>query len=218
MESKFKAALAFLKPVAVGTKASNDTVPTLTLLGIPNKFQLNRLATKALDLNIGDRVRIFDAGKHAESLDDRYYIAKTSVDDPASAKIGRANSSNKAESGVDMTFNYAGVWSTLVQGDVEAVEMGYDALAEKGCVVKGSTAGGRDKYRATKTIKLEVQEVGEAEIEGITYKMFVLTNFKSTEKSPEEIEEEMKESAKAETEKVTTEVPEEDPDFTIDEE
>lgn len=197
MESKFKSALQFLKPVATGTKASNDTVPTVTLLGIPNKFQLNRLATKALDLNIGDRIRIFD-NKGAESLDERFFIAKTNADDPASAKISRANSGNKASSGVDMTFNYAGVWSTLVQGDVEAVELGYDALAEKGCVIKGTTTGGREKYRATKTIKLEVVEVGETEIEGVTYKVSVLTNFKSTDKSPEELEQEMKASEKAE--------------------
>jgi hypothetical protein len=196
MESKFISALQFLKPVATGTKASNDTVPTVTLLGIPNKFQLNRLATKALDLNIGDRIRIFD-NKNAESLDERYFIAKTSVEDPASAKIGRANSGNKASSGVDMTFNYAGVWSSLVQGEVDAVELGYDALAEKDCVIKGTTTGGREKYRATKTIKLEIVEVGEAEIEGVTYKVHVMTNFKSTDKTPEELEEEMKASEKA---------------------
>jgi hypothetical protein len=216
MESKFIAALQFLKPVATGTKASNDTVPTITLLGIPNKFQLNRLATKELDLSIGDRVRIFD-NKQAASLDERFFIAKTTVEDPASAKIGKANSGNKAESGVDMTFNYAGVWSALVQGEVDAVELGPDALVEKGCMIKGTTAGGREKYRATKTIKLEIQLVGDAEIEGVTYKVYVMTNFKSDEKSDEELAAEMETKAKVDA---ASEEEEEDndPDFEVPEE
>ena len=217
MESKFSNVLSFLKPVQTGTKASNDTVPTITLLGIPNKFQLNRLATKALDLNIGDRVRIFDAGKHASNLNERFFIAKTAPEDTASAKIGRANSGNKSDSGVDMTFNYSGVWTVLVQGDVEAVELGSDALVEKGCMIKGVTAGGREKYRATKVVKLEIEEVGDAEIDGVTYKLFVLTNFKSVDKTAEELEDEMAEKTTAQssdkTEASTADLDDEDPDF-----
>lgn len=197
MESKFAKSLSNLRSVPTGTKASNDTVPTVTVLGIPNKFHINRLATVMMGLTIKDRVRIFD-NKEAESLDERYFIAKTSQDDPASAKLGKANSGNKSETGIDMSFNYSGVWSILVQGKHDAVEMGYDALVASGVVVKGATSSGREKYRAASAIKLEVVYAGTATIDEIEYEVYALTNYKATRKSDEELASELAAAAKKE--------------------
>ena len=187
MESKFKGILSQLAPVATGTKASNDTVPTITVLNIPNKFQLNRLATDLMGLKVEDRVRIFQFSADAD-LNERYFIAKTSADDLSAAKTAASNSATKAKSGIDMAFSYSGVWSVLIQNEVGATELGYEAMVEKGCVVKGETSGNNVRYRSANAVKLEVQEVGPAVIEGVEYeRVFVLTNYKCTAKTAEEL-------------------------------
>ena len=69
MESKFFSALKNLKVIPTGTKASNDVVPTVTLLGIPNRFQLNKLASIALDLKVGDRIVGVGQGVNSTPVD-----------------------------------------------------------------------------------------------------------------------------------------------------
>lgn len=190
MESKFKSMLAQLNPINTGTKASNDTAPTLTVLGIPNKFQLNRLATDLMGLKVEDRVKIFEFNKD-ENFNQRYFIAKADKNDTSAAKVAASNSQVKATSGIDMAFNYSGVWSCLVQGEVGSTELGYDAMVEKGCVVKGVTTGNKVRYRAAVSIKLDVQEVGPASIDGVDYGMvYVLTNYRSSEKSIDDLNDE----------------------------
>lgn len=200
MESKFKSLLSKLTPVNTGTKASNDVIPTITVLGIPNKFNLNRLATDLMGLHVADRVKMFDLGKDAEA-DARFFIAKADKNDTSAAKVAASNSAVKSTSGVDMAFNYSGIWSCLIQGEVDAVELGYEAMVEKGVVVKGETTGNNVRYRSAYAVKLEIQEVGAAVIEDVEYEMvYVLTNAKRTRKSNEELEIETKAPAAAEVE------------------
>jgi hypothetical protein len=197
MESKFSKALAGLRTVPTNQKASNDTAPTITCLGIPNKLQINRLAAAEMGLKLGDRVRIFDF-KDAESMNERFFIAKTTADDPNSAKVGKANSGTSSEVGIDLAFNYAAVWSVLVQGDPKAVELGYDAMVEKGCCVKGETVTGRPKYRSTKVVKVGIEVASDepAEIEGRVYeKVFAFVNYSSTNRSAEDIAKDMEKAA-----------------------
>lgn len=200
MESKFKAMLSKLKPVNTGTKASNDVIPTITVLGIPNKFNLNRLATDLMGLRVGNRVKMFDLDKDGvdNAIDERFFIAKASDTDNTAAKVAASNSAVKSESGVDMAFNYAGIWSCLVQGEQGAIELGYEAMCEKDVVVKGETSGNNVRYRSAYAVKLEVQPVGPAVIEDVEYEMvYVLTNIKRTRKSAEELATEVKVAAPA---------------------
>ena len=204
MESKFASALKGLRIVATGIKASNDTEPTITLLGIPNKFQLNRLATALMGLKVGDRIRII-AGE-SDDINTKFYIAKTAVTDATGAKISKANSSNPAKEGIDMTFNYSGIWGILLQGDASAVELGYEALIAKGLVIKGETkGGGNDKYRSTVNVKLTLEAVGTHEIDGVEFELFALTSYVKTEKTADEIAESAAPSTKAD--KVSDDAP-----------
>jgi hypothetical protein len=188
MESKFASALKNLRIVATGIKASNDTEPTLTLLGIPNKFQLNRLATALMGLKVGDRIRIIAA--ESDDINTKFYIAKTADTDATGAKISKANSQNPAKEGIDMTFNYSGIWGILLQGEASAVELGYEALIAKGLVIAGVTkGGGNDKYRSTVNVKLTLESVGKYPIDGVEFDLFALTAYAKTEKSDEELAE-----------------------------
>jgi len=204
MDSKFAFALSGLRTIATGVKASSDTEATLTLLGITNKFQLNRLATTLMGLSIGDRVRII-AGD-SKDINSKFFIAKTTKTDVAgTAKISKANSANPSITGIDMTFNYAGVWSVLLQGDADAVELGYEALAAKGLVIKGETkssvvdgtakGGGNVRWRATKNVKMTLVSVGEHEVGGVVYDLYVLTDYVKTDKTKEELESAIAEKA-----------------------
>lgn len=189
MESKFKGLLTNLRPVNTGTKASNDVVPTLVVLGIPNKFQLNKLASIALGLSAEDRVKMFDMGIDAD-INERFFIAKTDKNDTTAAKVAASNSATKATSGIDLAFNYAGIWSCLTQGVTGAVELGYEAMVEKGVVVKGVTTGGKVRYRSAFDVKLEVVECGAATIDEVEYEMvYVCTNMKRTVADVEDINE-----------------------------
>lgn len=196
MESKFKALLSKLVPVQTGTKASNDVTPTLTVLGIPNKFNINKLAANLLKVRVGDRLRIFQLDPTAD-YNERYFIAKVADEDDTAAKLSASNSATKAEVGIDMAFNYSGVWSSLVQNEVGATELGYDAMVEKGCVIKGETSGGKVRYRSSNEIKMEVEAVGDGEIDGVMYEnVCVLTNYRCVAKSPEDLEKEIKGTTK----------------------
>ena len=184
--SKFNVAALNLVPVATGVKASNDVLPTLTVQGIPNKFQLNRLATVAMGLKTGDRVRIFN-NKNAENINEKFFIAKVAEDDATGAKVNRSNSTTKQTEGIDMAFNYSGVWSVCLQGDPTAAELGFEALEAKGLVIIGKTSGGQVRQRATVDVKFVVEEVGAMVIDGVTLEMFALTGYIATAKSEEDV-------------------------------
>lgn len=184
--SKFDVSKINLVAVATGVKGSNDVVPTLVLQGIPNKFQLNRLATTAMGLKTGDRVRIFN-NKNAENISEKYFIAKVGENDATGAKVNRSNSTTKQTEGIDMAFNYSGVWSVCLQGDPNAAELGFEALEAKGLVISGKTSGGQGRHRATVDVKFTVEEVGPMDIEGTEVNMFALTSYKAVAKTDDEV-------------------------------
>jgi hypothetical protein len=184
--SKFNVAALNLVAVATGVKASNDVAPTLTVQGLPNKFQLNRLATVAMGLKTGDRVRIFN-NKNAENINEKFFIAKVAENDATGAKVNRSNSTTKQTEGIDMAFNYSGVWSVCLQGDPSAAELGFEALEAKGLVISGKTSGGQARHRATLDIKFLVEEVGAMDIDGVTLEMFALTGYTASAKTEEDV-------------------------------
>lgn len=192
--SKFDLGKLNLVAVQTGVKGSNDVEPTLTLQGIPNKFQLNRLATKLIGLKVKDRVNIFN-NKDAKDINEKYFLAKVAKDGKLGAKVNRSNSTTKLEEGIDMAFNYSGVWGVCLQGDPNAAELGYEALEAKGLVVSGKTSGGKGRWRSAIDVKFTVEEAGTAEIDGVTYELFALTNYTASPKSEDELEKVKTESA-----------------------
>jgi hypothetical protein len=197
MESKFKSSilgkLANATPVVTGTKASTDVKPVLNVNGIPNKFSINKLAAEAMGLEVGSRVRIFDLGTESP-INERFVITKVADDDNSAAKCAATNSNTKATKGIDLAFNYSGVWAILVQGTEGAVNLSYEALCEAEYVIAGKTSGGNNRYRATNKIKMDIEPIGNGIIAGVEYdNLFVLTNYKATPKTAEELQSELKE-------------------------
>lgn len=195
MESKFAKAFSSLKMVQTGTKATNETSPVLTVISIPNKFQINKLAAIEMGLSIGDRVRIFD-NTDAENINERFFIGKTSEDDTAGAKLGRANSGSTANDGIDMIFNYSDVWACLLQGEAKSVALGTDALCETGDCVKGLTNSGKERYRATKSVKLQLEHAGVAVVDGVEFDLWALVGYKSVARTESEIQKDITKTSK----------------------
>lgn len=140
---KSKFSLSSMKVVAVksGERVSNDTIPTLETASQLNKFKLNKLASETLGVTGGNRVKLLISGE--ESIDGKYLLAIASDDDSSAAKLAVA--AKGATGYTVLQFNYAGIWSKVMQADVEAIEKSGQTLVAEGVAIfregKGAAAG-----------------------------------------------------------------------------
>lgn len=162
-----------------GTRQTTDLNPTLRLLTTNNRFQLNKLATQAMGVSVGDCVRIWE-NPSAESINEKFFIAQVPETTPGAAALTKANSANAATKDVDMCFNYSGTWGNMLQG-FAGKDASAEALVESGLVVKSVTKTGVSVYRAAKNVIFNLEALGEQKIKGVTYNLFALTSFAEVE-------------------------------------
>jgi len=140
---KSKFSLSSMKVVAVksGERVSNDTIPTLETASQLNKFKLNKLASETLGVTGGNRVKLLISGE--ETIDGKYLLAIAADDDSSAAKLAVA--AKGATGFTVLQFNYAGIWSRVMQAEVDAIEKSGQTLVAEGVAIfregKGVAAG-----------------------------------------------------------------------------
>ena len=140
---KSKFSLSSMKVVAVksGERVSNDTIPTLETASQLNKFKLNKLASETLGVTAGNRVKLLISDE--KTIDGKYLLAIASDNDSSAAKLAAA--AKGATGFTVLQFNYAGVWSRVMQADVDAIEKSGQTLVAEGSAIfregKGVAAG-----------------------------------------------------------------------------
>ncbi len=163
-----------------GTKVSSATRPELILNPTFNKFSLNALASNLMKLQNGDFVTIL-INDQATNINEMYFITK-GIGEEAQAKLA---SVNKAKGyGRVLNFNYSGIYSKMLQGTTDAMELSPEGLEEKGLVAKRVTDGDNVAFTALKKVHFELGEAIEAEIEGEDRTMYPLTNVKFVDYEP----------------------------------
>ncbi len=175
--------------VASGTKSVNESYPELTLTSSYNGFRLNRKAASLLGVGEGDKVIMFDAKyTGAEGEADRYYIAAEVLADGAKsqgAKIGKGTSS----------FNYSGIYGTMLNGDFDTSSITTDELIDKGLMVKRTTTNDKgdtfNSFISTKIGSAELipfQDGEEIEIEeGVFMVLYQVANLEFSDHTPKTI-------------------------------
>lgn len=178
------AKLSKLNAIARGVKSSNDTRPAVTTGRAINKFTMNASASQLMGCGHGDRVVMF-ALPDAESINEKFFIA-VSVGSEG-CKLASAGGTKGA--GRPQAFNYASIWSQMLQQDVDAAPCGEAALVEKGLMAEVPTQLGREGQQCYATLAnkrveygldLVVDENGEAlpiEVDDLVYeRVFVLVD------------------------------------------
>ena len=169
-----------------GTRQTTDLNPTLRLLTTNNRFQLNKLATQAMGVEVGDYVRIWE-NPAATTINEKFFIAQVPENTPGAAALTKANSANAATKDFDMCFNYSGTWGNMLQG-FEGKDAAAEALVDSGLVIKTTTKAGAAAYRASKNIIFDLVDQGDQVIKSVSYHLFLLTNFTEVEANLKGIE------------------------------
>lgn len=175
--------LSFAK---LGAKSSDETRPEIIATTMPNKFQLNRLASRMLGLETGNRVKIV-IDDDATDINEMYYLVVANEKDGDAAKL--ASVGKEKGIGRVLVFNFSGVWSRMIQMKVDASELSAKALSELGFTTarqtvqnEGSTAEPKLVYSSkTKVFGEIIDTTVDMEIEGAVYHMYAVTNLRSEE-------------------------------------
>lgn len=173
--------------VQSGTKSVNEAYPEISLTSSYNGFKLNNKAAKLLGVGSGDRVIMFDAKySGAEGQDDRYYIGKEAIvegEDPSGAKLGK----------VGHTFNYSGIYGTMLLQDFDVASVNADELVSQGKLVKRTAikedgTPGTVNYISTETASGELvafQDGEPVEIdEGVEMVLYQVTGLRFSDHTP----------------------------------
>lgn len=142
-----------LRKAVKGQKVSNDIRPEIMTGTAINKFTMNGSASQIIGLADGDYLMLFE-NPDATGMDDKYFVAKTVSDE--GAKVASAQHSKGT--GRPLTFNFSGIWSKMLQCEVDALTLGMDALVEKGLMKEVETQKNKEGVMLTAT--LAVQRVG----------------------------------------------------------
>lgn len=173
----------------LGAKTSDEIRPELIATTAPNKFQINRLGSTLLKVQTGNRVKMI-VDDTATDVNEMFYLVVASSKDKSGALL--ASVGKKPGIGKSLVFNFSGVWSKMIQNDVNATELSPAALERKGFVVERMTTPMADANGVTgepkivysaknKTFCEIVDTEQDLEIEGGVYRLFALTNIQSEE-------------------------------------
>ena len=130
-KSKFTLTSTEVQSVKSGERVSNDTIAIVETSSQFNKFRMNKLASEQMGVVAGNRIKILTTGQ--DSIDGKYLIAVASTEDISAAKL--ASPTKQLGYGV-LQFNYAGVWSKITQGTVDAEEKGGAAFVQEGIAIE----------------------------------------------------------------------------------
>jgi len=120
----------------LGAKTSDETRPELIATIAPNKFQINRLGSKLLNIQTGDRVKLI-VDQPTTDLDAMFYLVVASAKDKTGALLASVGKVKGV--GRSLVFNFSGVWSKMIQQDVAATELAAPALERMGLVISRMT-------------------------------------------------------------------------------
>lgn len=162
-----------------GTKVSTSSRPELVLVPTLNKFSLNSLASKLMDVESGDYVTIL-VNESASNLNEMYFIT-TGINEDSQSKL--ASVGNKKGTGRLLNFSYSGVWSKMIQNKVDAMELSPSALVDMGLVQARDTKTGTS-YTALKKVYYGLGEGFEAEINGVDTIVYPLVDPKVVDYTP----------------------------------
>lgn len=165
-----------------GTKASTSSRPELVTTPTLNKFDLNPLASQKMGVEDGDYVTIL-INDAAANINEMYFLTH-GLGDEGQSKL--ASVGKKAGPGRRQTFSYSGVYSKMLQGATEVVEMSAEGLAELGLMVKRVTAADNIAYSALKKVHFEVGDGVEVDLNGQDAVVYPLTNVKFVDYDPRE--------------------------------
>ena len=115
----------------MGERTSNEVKPQLELARQINKFKLNKLASTAMNVQNGDRVKIL-INTGSETIDGRYLLVVAKEDEKNSAKL---LSTVKTGYAVQL-FNFSGVYSKMWQATTDATDKGGEAFVAEGSATK----------------------------------------------------------------------------------
>lgn len=172
--------LSKLQTATKGVKASNDTRPEILTGRAINKFTMNGSASTLVGVEDGDNLVIFSM-PDAESVNEKYFVAKAT--EGTGVKLGSAG--HIKGSGKPQNFNYAGIWSEIMQNETEgtdAVALGEAGMIAKGIMVQEATQKQKDtgkqlySYLSTYRIGYGLEKVTDdegnavpVEIDGVEY-------------------------------------------------
>lgn len=163
-----------------GTKVSTSSRPELILVPTINKFSLNSLASKLMDVEAGDHVTIL-TNDDASNLNEMYFIT-TGIGDEGQSKL--ASIGNKPGTGRLLNFSYSGVWSKMIQNKVDAIELSAQALVDKGLVQERETESGNTSYTGLRKVYFGLGEPVEVDINGETKVLYPLVDSKAVDYTP----------------------------------
>lgn len=173
MESMNFGNLTIARP---GTKVSGAGYPELITGTGMNKFTLNGQASALMNLATGNTISIL-VNPEATSINDMYFLTEG-----IAGNESKLASVNKAEGvGRVLNFNYSGVYSRMLQGTTDAVELSPEGLVNKGLATKRTTEGGNSSYTALKRYSFRVSEGVEVEVNGTEMVVYPLVDAKEVD-------------------------------------
>ena len=155
-KSKFSLGKIGVASVKSGERIANETIAVVETASQMNKFRLNKLASEALNVTSGNRVKLLIT--EMEEMDGKYLIAKAPDTDTTAAKL---LSPTGKDSFGSLLFNYAGVWSRMIQMTPDAKEKGGDALVIDGIAIER----GKGNFYIDKKVAYEIVEIEDFDAE-----------------------------------------------------
>lgn len=141
-----------------GTRAVGSSIPELYTAPTVNKFVLNALAAKKMGLQHKDTITIL-VNEEATDINQMYFLVK-GIDGMCASLA--ANTKEAEGTNNTLTFSYAGVWSRIVQYDVDAVEVSMEELARQELAETRTTEGGKTAHSALRKVFFKVGDAQEA--------------------------------------------------------
>lgn len=137
-----------------GQKVSESSNPELYLTSSYSKFGLSNRAMELMGLRKGDHVTLFDMQEFCNGdQSKRFYIAK--IDHEINGKqLG-------AVIGANNTFNFSGVYNSILVNDPERSETIQRDLMAEGLLVATKYKNGHTKYVATRKGFMPIEFYGE---------------------------------------------------------
>jgi len=163
-----------LQAVKTKTRTTGDDKPYLSTSTTPGRFNINALASQMMGVKSGDKVFFFEDTEEP-SLDGRFLIGVGETEDCAA--LYSPTKSTKV--GVSLSFNLAGAFARILQGDPNAPEITMERLEEKGLAVSraSKTNAKKRNYSALNTTRFEVVESGiGVNVDGVEVPLYALVN------------------------------------------
>lgn len=183
------------KTVQSGSKVQGSAYPTLTVTSTKDKFVLNSKALALMGIGEGGYVVMIDRNRGEVATtnpNERWYLTagwNKGKGQMEGAKIGKGGG-----------FSYAGIYSAMQMNEPEISEASVKDMVAAGKGILRTTASDKDAFIATHKVTFKVEKLveqgenGEPDItefpvaEGISQKVYCLTEMDVTDHDPRSAE------------------------------